>query len=109
MLPFYFRRQEKVEITIAYTYLEVQFTVSAVNLKSTSQPRVCKGYTSLAVLKVQGWHFFGHVEEAMFSASFQYILSRVKLFGTLIKPTVLYGLSHFALRLISRLLHIFTE
>jgi len=71
---------EEVEITNTYTYLGVQFSGPRFSLRPALQPRINKGYGSLALL-----------ERQCFRHHFQDISSKLKLMDTLIRPTVLYG------------------
>jgi hypothetical protein len=58
----------------------VQFSGSRFNLRPALQPRINKGYGSLALL-----------ERQCFRHHFQVISSKMRLMDTLIRPTVLYG------------------
>jgi hypothetical protein len=49
-------RGEEIEITSTYTYLGVQFSGSRFSLRPTLQPRINKGYGSLALLERQCFH-----------------------------------------------------
>jgi hypothetical protein len=49
-LHFFFRGEE-IEITIPYTYLGVRFLGPRFSLRPTLQPRIAKGYGSLALLE----------------------------------------------------------
>jgi hypothetical protein len=51
-LHFFFRGEE-IEITNTYTYLGVQFSGPRFSLRPTLQPRINKGYGSLALLERQ--------------------------------------------------------
>jgi hypothetical protein len=78
-LHFFFRGEE-IEITNTYTYLGVQFSGPRFSLRPTLQPRINKGYGSLALL-----------ERQCFRHHFQDISSKMSLMDSLIRPTVLYG------------------
>jgi hypothetical protein len=78
-LHFFFKREE-IEITSTYTYLGVQFSSPRFSLRPALQPRINKGYGSLALLKRQ-----------CFRHHFQDISSKMSLMDTLICPTILYG------------------
>ena len=71
---------EKVEITNTYTYLGVQFTGPRFSLRPSLQPRINKGYGSLALL-----------ERQCFRHHFEDISSKMRFVDALIRPTVLYG------------------
>jgi hypothetical protein len=47
----FFFRGEEIEITNTYTYLGVQFSGPRFSLRHALQPRVNKGYRSLALLE----------------------------------------------------------
>jgi hypothetical protein len=76
----FFFRGEEIEITNTYTYLGVLFTGPHFSLRHALQPRVSKGYGSLALLERQC--FWNH---------FQDISSKMSLMDTLVQPTILYG------------------
>ena len=71
---------EEVKITGTYTYLGVHFLRPRFSLRPALQPRINKGYGSLALLERQCFHHH-----------FQDISSKMNLLDTLIHPTVLYG------------------
>ena len=71
---------EEVEITNTYTYLGVQFSGPRFSLQQALQPRINKGYRSLALRERQCFRHY-----------FQDISSKMDLLNTLIRPTVLYG------------------
>jgi len=78
-LHFFFRGEE-IKITNTYTYLGVQFLGPCFNLRPTLQPRINKGYESLALLKRQ-----------CFRHHFQDISSKMSLLDSLLRPTILQG------------------
>jgi hypothetical protein len=71
-LHFFFRGEE-IEITIAYTYLGVQFSGPCFSLRLALQPQIAKGYGSLALLERQCFHHH-----------FQDISSKMSLMDSLI-------------------------
>ena len=71
---------EEVEITSTYTYLGVQLSGPRFSLRPALQPRIIKGYGSLALL-----------ERQCFLHQFQDMSSKMDLLNTLVCPTVLYG------------------
>ena len=78
-LHFFFQGKE-VEITPSYMYLGVKFSGPRFSLRPAIQSRVSKGMGSLALL-----------ERQCFRHHFQDILSKLSLFDSLVRPTVLYG------------------
>jgi hypothetical protein len=78
-LHFYYRGAE-IEITTTYTYLGVQFTGPRFGMRQALQPRLSKGYGSLAL-----------IERQCFLGQFQDISSKLYLMEAIIRPTVLYG------------------
>jgi hypothetical protein len=78
-LHFYFRGEE-IEINTTYTYLGVQFTGPRFGMRQALQPRLNKGYGSLAL-----------IERQCFQGQFQDISSKLYLMEAIIRPTVLYG------------------
>jgi hypothetical protein len=76
----FFFRGEEIGITNTYTYLGVLFIGPRFSLWHALQPRVSKGYGSLALLESQ-----------CFRNHFQDISSKMLLMDTLVQPTVLYG------------------
>lgn len=85
---FYFQGVE-IEITATYTYLGVQFSRPRFGLRKALQPRINKGYGSLAVL-----------ERQCFQNHFQNIRSKMDLMDNLIIPTILYGSEVWRLNLL---------
>ena len=75
----FFFRGEEIKIISAYTYLGVQFLGPHYSLRPTLQPRIAKGYGSLALLERQCFHHH-----------FQDISSKMSLMDSLIRPTFLY-------------------
>jgi hypothetical protein len=78
-LHFYFMGEE-IEINTTHTYMGVQFTGPRFGMRQALQPRLNKGYGSLALIK--RWYFQGQ---------FQDISSKLYLMEEIIRPTVLYG------------------
>lgn len=63
----FFSRGEEIEITSTYTYLGVQFSRSRFSLWQGLQPRVNKGYGSLALLERQCFqHHFQDISSKMY-------------------------------------------
>ena len=78
-LHFYIRGEE-IEITSSYTYLGVLFTGPRSSLRPALQPRINKGYGSLALL-----------ERQCFRNHFQDISAKMSMMDNVVQPTVLYG------------------
>lgn len=78
-IHFYFQGEE-IEITTLYIYLGVQFTGPRFGMHQALQPRLSKGYGSLAL-----------IERHCFQSQFQDISSKQYLMEMIIRPTVLYG------------------
>lgn len=70
----------EVEITIAYTYLGVQFSGPKFRLRKDLQHQINIGYVSLALLKCQ-----------CFKATSKTSRATLISWTTFIKPTILYG------------------
>lgn len=69
-----------VKIVTSYTYLGVLFARHTFNLIPTSQARLHKGYVGLASL-----------DEQCFQLQSHNINTKIRLFHTLVTPTLLYG------------------
>jgi hypothetical protein len=78
-LHFYFKGEE-IEINTSYTYLGVQFMGPRFGMRQALQPRLNKGYGSLAL-----------IERQCFQGQFQDISSKLYLMEAIIRPTILYG------------------
>lgn len=69
-----------IEITTSYVYLGVLFTGPTFQMKLAAQSRICKGYAALSLL-----------ERSCFRAHFKDIPFQMKIFDTLVRPTITYG------------------